>query len=33
MVLAFYRRDTARPLQIDGDAELAPQLINWPNLD
>jgi uncharacterized protein (TIGR03083 family) len=33
MVLAFYRRDTARDLQIDGDAELVPQLINWPNLD
>ena len=33
MVLAFYRRDTAHPLQIDGDAELVPQLINWPNLD
>ena len=33
MVLAFYRRDTAHDLQIDGDAELVPQLINWPNLD
>jgi uncharacterized protein (TIGR03083 family) len=33
MVLAFYRRDTAHPLQIDGHAELVPQLINWPNLD
>jgi len=33
MVLAFYRRDTAQRLQIEGDAELVPQLINWPNLD
>ncbi len=33
MVLAFYRRDTAHDLQIDGDAELVPQVINWPNLD
>lgn len=33
MVLAFYRRDTAHQLQIDGHAELVPQLINWPNLD
>jgi hypothetical protein len=33
MVLAFYHRDTARDLQIDGDAELVPQLLNWPNLD
>jgi uncharacterized protein (TIGR03083 family) len=33
MVLAFYRRDTARDLQIDGDAELVPQLIGWPGLD
>jgi uncharacterized protein (TIGR03083 family) len=33
MVLAFYRRDTAHDLQITGDAELVPQLINWPNLD
>jgi uncharacterized protein (TIGR03083 family) len=33
MVLAFYRRDTAHDLQIDGDAELVPQLISWPGLD
>jgi len=33
MVLAFYHRETARPLQIDGDTELVPQLLNWPNLD
>jgi uncharacterized protein (TIGR03083 family) len=33
MVLAFYHRDTASDLQIDGDAELVPQLLNWPNLD
>lgn len=33
MVLAFYRRDTARDLQIDGDAELVPELIGWPGLD
>jgi uncharacterized protein (TIGR03083 family) len=33
MVLAFYRRATAHDLQIDGDAELVPQLINWPILD
>jgi hypothetical protein len=32
-VLAFYRRDTAHDLQITGDTELVPQLINWPNLD
>ena len=33
MVLAFYRRDLPGELHIDGDAELVPQLINWPNLD
>jgi uncharacterized protein (TIGR03083 family) len=33
LVLAFYRRNLARDLQIDGDAELVPQLLNWPNLD
>ena len=33
MVLAFYRRDTPGKLHIDGDAELVPQLIAWPNLD
>jgi len=32
LVLAFYRRDR-RDLEIEGDAELFPQLINWPNLD
>ena len=33
MILAFYRRSTASDLRIDGDAELVPQLINWPALD
>jgi len=33
IILALYRRDTGRDLQIDGDAELVPQLINWPGLD
>jgi uncharacterized protein (TIGR03083 family) len=33
MVLAFYRRELTGELHIDGDAELVPQLINWPNLD
>jgi uncharacterized protein (TIGR03083 family) len=33
MVLAFYRRETPGELHIDGDAELVPQLIAWPNLD
>ncbi|MGO8960732.1 MAG: maleylpyruvate isomerase family mycothiol-dependent enzyme [Streptosporangiaceae bacterium] len=33
MVLAFYRRETPGDLRIDGDAELVPRLINWPNLD
>ncbi|HSR87297.1 MAG TPA: maleylpyruvate isomerase N-terminal domain-containing protein [Streptosporangiaceae bacterium] len=33
MVLAFYRRDTVHDLQIEGVAELVPQLINWPELD
>jgi len=33
MILAFYRRDTVHDLQIDGDAELVPQLINWPGLE
>lgn len=33
MVLAFYRRDIGHPLQIDGDADLVPELLAWPNLD
>ena len=33
MVLAFYRRDTIGKLQIEGAADLVPQLLNWPNLD
>jgi uncharacterized protein (TIGR03083 family) len=33
MVLAFYRRDIGHPLQIDGDPDLVPQLLAWPNLD
>lgn len=33
MILAFYRRDTIHDLQVDGDPELLPQLISWPNLD
>jgi uncharacterized protein (TIGR03083 family) len=33
MVLACYRRDTAHPLQVDGDPDLVPQLLAWPNLD
>lgn len=33
MILAFYRRDTVHDLQIDGDAELVPELISWPQLD
>jgi len=33
MLLAFYRRDPIGKLQIDGDAELIPQLLSWPNLD
>jgi hypothetical protein len=33
MVLAFYRRDTIGDLQIDGDAELVPQLLSWPGLE
>ena len=32
-VLAFYRRDPIGKLQIEGDAELIPQLLSWPNLD
>lgn len=33
MVLAFYRRDTGHRLQVDGDPDLVPQLLAWPNLD
>jgi uncharacterized protein (TIGR03083 family) len=33
MVLAFYRRDIGHPLSVDGDPDLVPQLIGWPNLD
>jgi uncharacterized protein (TIGR03083 family) len=33
MILAFYRRDTGRPLHIEGDADLVPQLLAWPSLD
>jgi uncharacterized protein (TIGR03083 family) len=33
MVLSFYRRDTIGKLQVDGDSELVPQLLAWPNLD
>jgi uncharacterized protein (TIGR03083 family) len=33
MVLAFYRRDLIGELHVDGDAELVPQFLNWPNLD
>ncbi|MGH3303906.1 MAG: hypothetical protein ACRDOK_19945 [Streptosporangiaceae bacterium] len=33
MVLSFYRRDIGRSLQIDGDPDLVPQLLAWPNLD
>jgi uncharacterized protein (TIGR03083 family) len=33
MVLAFYRRDLVGELHIEGDADLVPQLLNWPSLD
>lgn len=33
MVLAFYRRDLIGQLHIEGDADLVPQLLTWPNLD
>jgi len=33
MVLSFYRREIGHPLQIDGDPDLVPQLLAWPNLD
>jgi uncharacterized protein (TIGR03083 family) len=33
MILAFYRRETVGDLQIDGVAELVPQLITWPGLE
>jgi len=32
LVLAFYRRDTLGKLQITGDSELVPRLLNWPDL-
>jgi len=33
MVLTFYRRDIGHALQVDGDPDLVPQLLAWPNLD
>lgn len=33
MVLSFYRRDIGHPLKVDGDPDLVPQLLAWPNLD
>lgn len=33
LVLAFYRRDTIGKLSIDGDPDLVPRLLAWPNLD
>jgi uncharacterized protein (TIGR03083 family) len=33
MVLSFYRRDIGHALQVDGDPDLVPQLLAWPNLD
>lgn len=33
IVLSFYRRDIGRSLQVDGDPDLFPQLLAWPNLD
>ncbi len=33
MVLAFYRRDLPGQLHIEGDRDLVPELIAWPNLD
>jgi uncharacterized protein (TIGR03083 family) len=33
MVLSFYRRDIGHSLQVDGDPDLVPQLLAWPNLD
>jgi uncharacterized protein (TIGR03083 family) len=33
MVLSFYRRDIGHPLQIQGDPDLVPELLAWPNLD
>jgi len=33
MVLSFYRRDIGHELQVDGDPDLVPQLLAWPNLD
>jgi uncharacterized protein (TIGR03083 family) len=33
MVLAFYRRDLNGVLHVEGDSELVPKLLTWPNLD
>jgi len=33
MVLSFYRRDIGHELGVDGDPDLVPQLLAWPNLD
>jgi uncharacterized protein (TIGR03083 family) len=33
VVLSFYRREIGHPLQIDGDPDLVPQLLAWPNLE
>jgi uncharacterized protein (TIGR03083 family) len=33
MILAFYHRDTSGPLHIEGDPDLVPELLDWPNLD
>lgn len=33
MVLSFYRRDPIGELRIDGEADLVPKLLDWPNLD
>jgi uncharacterized protein (TIGR03083 family) len=33
IVLTFYRRDTHGQLELQGDTELFPRLVNWPNLD
>lgn len=33
MVLAFYRRDLIGELHIEGEPDLVPKLLDWPNLD
>lgn len=33
VVLSFYRRDIGHALPVDGDPDLVPQLLAWPNLD